>query len=338
MAPREPCPAPCPLAQDTRPEAAHPSPQTLPGWPRGCACGPVWAWPRAAQPPPICPCLLGARGGPSAGKAAVRARLPRTLLQPHPRDPAPRHPAPGGVGRQPTGGPGAGEDRTGGGRLEEGEWRAEWAGHPGQGRGQGCRPGSQAWGAGFFRQEPMEAITFEFQNLPPAGAAFSETEQGSAPRPHHHPQGHSQALRTVSDLQESAGSAPAQPSALGERLALSLAWPGRLPDPTGKTPSPLGKVRVGQGLLASLNPGQGEKTAPAPLGSPSQVRRSRPTPLALAGPTHPVLLMTPRDAPAHLARGDTVCTRVRTGLELGAVVGLPGPGTPSSGLSPGAMP
>ena len=328
MAPREPCPAPCPLAQDTRPEAAHPLPPD-PARVASRLC--LWAWPRAAQPPPICPCSLGARGGPSAGKAAVRARLPRTLLQPHPRDP-------GGVGRQPTGGPGAGEGRTGRGCLEEGEWRAEWAGHPGQGRGQGCRPGSQAWGAGFFRQEPMEAITFEFQNLPPAGAAFSETEQGSAPHPHHHPQGHSQALRTVSDLQESAGSAPAQPSALGERLALSSAWPGRLPDPTGKTPSPLGKVRVGQGLLASPNPGQGEKTAPAPLGSPSQVRRSRRTPLALAGPTHPVLLMTPRDAPAHLARGDAVCAGVRTGLELGAVMGLPGSGTPSSGLSPGAMP
>lgn len=47
--------------------------------------------------------------------------------------------------------------------------------------GVGCGPGSLAWGAGFFRREPMEAITFEFQNISPAGAAFSETEQGSAP-------------------------------------------------------------------------------------------------------------------------------------------------------------
>lgn len=68
--------------------------------------------------------------------------------------------------------------------LEEGERRTEQAGCAGWSEdhgGQGCGPGSLAWGAGFFRREPMEARTFEFQNISPAGAAFSETEQGSAP-------------------------------------------------------------------------------------------------------------------------------------------------------------
>lgn len=238
------------------------------------------------------------------------------------------------IGQRPTGGPTAGEGRTGRDHLEEGEQRTEQAGCPGRGEnhgGQGCRPGSPAWGAGFFRREPMEAITFEFQNISPAGATFSETEQGSAPRlprpPPNHPQGHSQALRTVSDMQESASSAPAQPSALGERPALSSAWPGRVPDPTGKTPGPPGKASMGQGLLASPDPGQGEKTAPAPLGRPSQVRRSRPTALTLAGPTHPVLLVTPRDAPAHCAQGDTVCAW-QDGAGVGSCRGTAGLGAP----------
>lgn len=86
---------------------------------------------------------------------------------------------------------------------------------------------------------------------------------------------------------------------------------------------------MGQGLLASPDPGQGEKRALALLGSPSQVRRSRPTALTLAGLTHPVLLVTPRDAPAHCAQGDTVCAHGRTGLALGVVVGLLGLGPPS---------
>lgn len=60
--------------------------------------------------------------------------------------------------------------------------------------------------------------------------------------------------------------------------------------------------------------------------------------LTLAGPTHPDLLVTPGDVPAHHARGDTVCAHARMGLVLGVVVGLPGFGPPSSGLSPGAMP
>lgn len=59
--------------------------------------------------------------------------------------------------------------------------------------------------------------------------------------------------------------------------------------------------------------------------------------LTLAGPTHPDLLVTPGDVPDHHAWGDAVCVRARMGLVLG-VVGLPGFGPPSSGLSPGAMP
>lgn len=154
VAPREPCPALCPLAQHAQPEAAHPHPHK--GGQHAIACGPGPGQPSTRQSVPF---AGHSRRAQHSEKVAVKARAVQNSAAAPPVCPAPRNTALGGVGHWPSGPQEARGRRGPGGRdcLEEGSGeRTEQDVQAGvRSRGSGVRARQPGLGCRLLQARPI---------------------------------------------------------------------------------------------------------------------------------------------------------------------------------------